>query len=197
MPLQVLPISLNFFLGPRRRRIPLSLYPLRQRQWGERAFDQNALYSQPILVSLVLVMLASTTVTTAEAGAIGSGRNVPWWYPSRMWGVDHDGGSSWSSYYPTDGSGFWRKKRRNRNGNGGLGNSWAQHDPLRRRQQEIAALAREFVSDCVSEGLGEEEERTQSELQCTMHEAGNATLRRLRENVDRCESQGVLAFIRG
>lgn len=183
------------FSGLRRRRLGSPQAPCRPRRAiaGDSCLHEvlrlapaYASPPRPLLLRLVIMMLAAATAATAEAGSLGTGRNVPWWYPSRLWGMDRDAGSGWGSYY--DGSTLWRKKRRHRGERGGGGAGWPPQDPyLRWRATELADLAREFVQGCVARGLGEEEERTGDEPQCLASEASNVTLRRLGENVDRCE----------
>ena len=50
-----------------------------------------------------------------------------------------------------------------------------------------ALLAREFVDNCVSRDLAEDETWTEAMPQCSVHEASNHTLRRLGASINRCQ----------
>lgn len=144
---------------------------------------------------ILLLFSSSAVISRAQTGSLGGrssnagGQVVPWWYPSRVWGGadGHDG-----VHRGEDG---WTKK----SSGGGAGNNGGKHggdgagagDVSRRRFRDAAFLAMEFVRDSVALGVAEEQERTGFEPCCSVHEAGNDTLRMLGEGVDRCEFVGV------
>ncbi|CAM9212093.1 unnamed protein product, partial [Ascophyllum nodosum] len=123
----------------------------------------------PVAAIAIAVLVTAFSTTVAEAGAIG-GRDVPWWYPSRDWflGSDDDAvGRGWAAGVDIAGQ-------------------------LNREEPESliakALLAREFVDNCVSRDLAEDETWTEAMPQCSVHEASNHTLRRLGASINRCAS---------
>lgn len=141
----------------------------------------------PYMIYVFLFLASTTVISTAQAGSIGGGggggQNVPWWYPSEIWGTgDRDavaGEDPWRQSSTQNGD---DGVKGDRSSDGGL-----REDVSLRRFRETALLAKEFVGDCVAFGVAEDEERTGFEPSCSVHEGANATLRRLGENIDRCK----------
>ncbi|CBJ29819.1 hypothetical protein Esi_0162_0044 [Ectocarpus siliculosus] len=155
-----------------RKRIPTTAPPpTAVASWRHPPLD--ALPRNPLLVALVVVaLLGSVADAGGGSGNRGSESSVPWWYPSRDWGLPSD----------AVGSG---------GGEAGGGGGWTGLGVPRRRFREEAKLAEEFVASWVASGLAEEEERRGGSVvmpACDVLEAGNHTLRRLGASVDRCAS---------
>ncbi|CAB1107977.1 unnamed protein product [Ectocarpus sp. CCAP 1310/34] len=155
-----------------RKRIPTTVVTTTAvASWRHPPLD--ALPRSPLLVGVVVVaLLGSVADAVGGSGRRGGDSSVPWWYPSRDWGLPSD----------AVGSG---------GGEAGGGGGWTGLGVPRRRFREEAKLAEDSVASWVASGLAEEEERQGGSMvmpTCDVLEAGNHTLRRLGASVDRCAS---------
>ncbi|CAM9192483.1 unnamed protein product [Pylaiella littoralis] len=135
-----------------------------------------------VLLSASVADAGSSSYGASGGSGSGSGgsRSVPWWYPSRGWGMlPSDGEEGGAAGAAAVGGGGWP----------GL------EFPLRRYSREEAKLAGEAVQNWVAYGFAEKEEEGGKEGDeavvmpvCHACEAGNDTLRKLGASLDRCAS---------